>query len=144
MEIRGAKTGNPAHAIACVSAEAAEVLRIREQYEERRKAYRRIYDRNAYHKRRTVLDRGTVTTKEIRAIIAAYDGACYVCGEPWEHLDHVIPISANGTHTAENIAPACAACNLSKNKRSLEDWLPQRLKALGLTEAYRDPREPLT
>jgi 5-methylcytosine-specific restriction endonuclease McrA len=30
------------------------------------------------------------------------------------HIDHITPLSRGGSHTAENLAPACAACNRAK------------------------------
>ena len=50
---------------------------------------------------------------------------CHICQEPidetlcWPHplsasIDHVIPLSAGGTHTALNIRAAHACCNISK------------------------------
>lgn len=49
---------------------------------------------------------------------------CHLCGkthlEDHEiHLDHVIPLSKGGTHTADNVKVACAPCNLRKGARIL-------------------------
>lgn len=30
-------------------------------------------------------------------------------------IDHIIPISRGGTHTWDNVAPACLKCNLDKS-----------------------------
>lgn len=38
------------------------------------------------------------------------------------HHDHIIPICQNGEYTKNNIIPACSHCNLSKNKKSLEEY----------------------
>jgi 5-methylcytosine-specific restriction endonuclease McrA len=38
-------------------------------------------------------------------------------------LDHVVPISRGGDHTADNVVPACKSCNSSKGTRSLEVFL---------------------
>ena len=56
---------------------------------------------------------------------------CHICGEPidlnaprhsksagWKHglhLDHVIPVTKGGENSLENVKPAHAVCNLSKN-----------------------------
>jgi len=46
---------------------------------------------------------------------------CYLCGElipmGHRHVDHVIPLSQGGAHTAANLAVACDACNLSKGAK---------------------------
>lgn len=62
---------------------------------------------------------------------------CHICSEPidleasrrvgvdnWQnglHLDHVVPLSNNGTDTLDNIKPAHALCNISKGNRSIDD-----------------------
>ncbi len=51
-------------------------------------------------------------------IIRRDKSTCYLCGktcEPHEiHLDHVMPLSKGGHHTAENLRVACSTCNLAK------------------------------
>lgn len=47
---------------------------------------------------------------------------CAYCGAPAEQIDHIIPRSRGGTDALENLAPACAACNLSKRDRTPEEW----------------------
>lgn len=42
---------------------------------------------------------------------------CLYCGDPAEHVDHFIPLARGGTHTLDNLVPACAACNLSKGAK---------------------------
>lgn len=51
-----------------------------------------------------------------------YDGCAY-CGGLYEHDDHIIPLFRGGTHTLDNLAPACAKCNLSKGGKYLARWL---------------------
>ena len=61
---------------------------------------------------------GTATTEAIQARIAFFGGMCaYCCVRPFEHIDHVIPISEGGSNWPANLRPACASCNLSKNRR---------------------------
>jgi 5-methylcytosine-specific restriction endonuclease McrA len=55
-------------------------------------------------------------------IFAAYGGTCAYCGDPAEHLDHVVAISRGGADAAHNLLPACAPCNLSKGAKSLAEW----------------------
>ncbi|MBT2266408.1 HNH endonuclease [Rhodococcus erythropolis] len=48
-----------------------------------------------------------------------------MCGGPYQHLDHVKPLSAGGPHMLSNLRPSCADCNLSKGAK----WpLPQKEK----------------
>ena len=58
----------------------------------------------------------------------AHGDDCYLCGErinfklKWPHpkspsLDHVVPLSAGGTHTLDNVAMTCLSCNVKKQAR---------------------------
>jgi len=51
-------------------------------------------------------------------IIDRDESICYLCGHlvrPEDiHLDHIIPVSRGGAHTAENLRVTHAFCNLSK------------------------------
>jgi len=38
-----------------------------------------------------------------------------MCGAPWEHIDHVKPISKGGSNWPANLRPACEPCNLRKS-----------------------------
>lgn len=50
----------------------------------------------------------------------AAGGRCHYCHEfkPLT-MDHVIPVSKGGPHTASNIVPACQPCNSRKGARLL-------------------------
>jgi len=58
----------------------------------------------------------TATPDHEKAIKAAYKGRCAYCGEKPKKLtiDHVIPLSKRGSHTPENLVPACWPCNYMK------------------------------
>lgn len=53
-----------------------------------------------------------------------YDSTCLRCGrrEPDIELtaDHVIPMSAGGAHTIDNIQPLCRNCNSAKNSQCID------------------------
>jgi 5-methylcytosine-specific restriction endonuclease McrA len=43
--------------------------------------------------------------------------------------DHVIPINKGGSHTMDNLVPACLSCNTSKGDRLLHtEWTPPNMK----------------
>ena len=50
---------------------------------------------------------------------------CQYCGERGGklHCDHVIPLSRGGSNKPGNLATACAACNLSKHNKTIEEWM---------------------
>lgn len=50
--------------------------------------------------------------------------SCVYCSAPYSHADHKVPVASGGADVAENLVPACEACNLSKHARDLFDWLP--------------------
>jgi 5-methylcytosine-specific restriction endonuclease McrA len=64
-----------------------------------------------------------LTQKQWRAIKAAFGNRCAYCGEHFERLtmDHVIPLSKGGSHTASNVVPACRSCNCRK---ATNIWVP--------------------
>lgn len=58
-----------------------------------------------------------LTTAQWLAIIAAYKGRCAYCGKKVARLEqeHVIPLVAGGSHSADNVVPACGPCNRLKS-----------------------------
>lgn len=58
----------------------------------------------------------TLTREQWQEIKQNFGHACAYCGKVLERLemDHVIPLSKGGTHTKENIVPACRKCNAKK------------------------------
>ncbi len=66
----------------------------------------------------------TLTAAEWEAILEAADHACIYCGSQEQPtMDHLIPISRGGNHTAENVAPACSSCNSSKGAQDIAEFL---------------------
>lgn len=64
----------------------------------------------------------TLTRKQWEEIKERYGHACAYCGKVMERLemDHVIPLSKGGTHTAANVVPSCRTCNAKKGNRLLQ------------------------
>lgn len=60
----------------------------------------------------------------LRARVFATKGcACHYCGKPASHVDHLLPRSRGGADDIDNLVPACARCNLTKARRTPEEWL---------------------
>lgn len=90
-------------------------------------------------------------------IITAWGTDCHICKEPidmeaprysgapgWEkslHLDHVIPMSAGGPDTVDNVKPAHGQCNLRKQAKVLDnlDEVQEELKVL-FSEKFGDKK----
>lgn len=60
---------------------------------------------------------GEVSTAQIVARMAYFGNKCWMCSGPFEHIDHVKPLSKGGAHILSNLRPACAKCNLSKRDK---------------------------
>lgn len=58
----------------------------------------------------------SLTAEQWREILKSFNHRCAYCGERLEKLtqDHVIPLAKGGSHTADNVVPACQSCNSKK------------------------------
>ncbi len=66
--------------------------------------------------------RGSATPAQWIARLDYYGRRCAYCGGAAEVIDHVIPLSRNGTGFASNLRPACKKCNSSKGAKLLSEW----------------------
>lgn len=60
---------------------------------------------------------GRFTVQDLASRLDYYGGACWICGAPWEHWDHVKPLAKGGPHMLANLRPACAKCNNEKGSQ---------------------------
>lgn len=62
---------------------------------------------------------GNLTASEWLEILRQHKHRCYYCKRKMQNLtmDHVIPLSKGGSHTKENIVPACRSCNSRKHNK---------------------------
>lgn len=84
-------------------------------------------------KRKLAIDssESLLSNSEWMEILEYHSFLCFYCDAPWEHMDHFVPLSKGGTHTADNVVPACAPCNLRKsNKNPMEFLLCMNTKQL--------------
>jgi 5-methylcytosine-specific restriction endonuclease McrA len=70
---------------------------------------------------------GTHTTKEINMLFERQGGKCACCGVELgklhgKHLDHIMPVTLNGTNSIENLQWLCQFCNNSKGGKHPDDW----------------------
>lgn len=97
----------------------------------KRKAYdKRYYESNRDYFRthdalRRARKRGAPVVEKVdRSYIVKRDGGiCHLCGKkPPIHLielDHLVPLSKGGTHTADNLRVSCRHCNRVRNNGRL-------------------------
>jgi len=76
-----------------------------------------------YHKRVEAKASGDLTREQWIEILRAYGFNCAYIPPTGKHRgeieqDHIKPISRGGTHTASNVAPACANCNRTKGTQT--------------------------
>jgi 5-methylcytosine-specific restriction endonuclease McrA len=69
----------------------------------------------------------SLSHQEWKEIMIFFGGECAYCGcTPKRNQrltkDHLQPISVGGKTTADNIVPACSACNCSKGAEEFKDW----------------------
>ncbi len=67
---------------------------------------------------------GTITVIRLKARIEYYGHCCYLCGAPYEAIDHVIPLARGGTSWPANLRPICKSCNSQKGAKPLREVLP--------------------
>jgi 5-methylcytosine-specific restriction endonuclease McrA len=56
----------------------------------------------------------TLTESEWLAILDERGRQCVYCGDPFECIEHIVPMSKGGANSADNVAPSCIPCNASK------------------------------
>lgn len=124
-----------------------ELKRIREQQRERRSsdreaycAYMRAYRKtptgranvkNGFHRRRArerAAYPNMLTAGQWRDIVSYFGNACAYCLRSDAGLtqEHVVALSRGGMHVADNVVPACLACNLRKGDRGIVSMLRLR------------------
>jgi 5-methylcytosine-specific restriction endonuclease McrA len=57
------------------------------------------------------------TLDQFHARMAYFGDRCWMCGGPFEAVDHVKPISKGGAHALMNTRPACKSCNSRKKDK---------------------------
>jgi hypothetical protein len=83
----------------------------------------RYFERS--RRRRALKSAATIvpfTQQELDARMSVFGHRCAYCGGPFEHIDHVKPLSKGGPHCLANLRPSCATCNLRKFAKHPRDW----------------------
>lgn len=85
----------------------------------------KLVDLNKRHKRRAAKKAtlNPITTRQLAAIKAKAGGKCYYCRKRAKlTIEHIIPLSKGGEHSASNIVMACGACNFSKGAKDAQEF----------------------
>lgn len=62
---------------------------------------------------------GEASGEQIAARVEYYGEKCYLCGDDYEGISHVIPMSRGGGNWPCNIRPICKSCRSSKRNKTL-------------------------
>lgn len=115
-----------------VSHNPEKVKQAQKKYISKNKHKRSFNGRNRKHRLRSNTPVGQGLTRlQWLEILRDWNNTCVYCGITSTKLtqDHVVPIVNGGTHTADNIVPACMKCNTRKNRKSVEEF-EEMLKCL--------------
>lgn len=85
---------------------------------------------NYNRKRRAMKRKATIQKFDVESLnqrMSVFGYKCAYCRGPFEHIDHVKPLSKGGPHCLSNLRPSCAYCNLSKHNKTLKEWLQYRV-----------------
>lgn len=84
----------------------------------------KLYNAKERYDKYAILNNGinNVTADELYFIFAFFDFQCMYCGEPWEAIEHIVPLSKGGDSIMENMGPVCTHCNSSKRDLDLVAW----------------------
>jgi 5-methylcytosine-specific restriction endonuclease McrA len=109
---------------------SANPKRERERARQYQRQHPEVKRRSEQHRRarkRNAL--GSYTSQDLDKQLLEQRSLCFWCSEPLEsgwQVDHVIPISRNGSNWPENIVCACPSCNLRKqDKIPFIEWNPR-------------------
>lgn len=72
----------------------------------------------------------TLTSKQLSTWENSQLKICSYCNtdcSSFYHIDHIEPLSKQGTHTIDNLTITCPTCNLSKGSTTLLVWLAKRI-----------------
>lgn len=92
----------------------------RRGYERRwREANRDLVTEYSRRRRARLRDASIVpfSREQLNARMAYWGFRCWMCGGPFESVDHVKPLAKGGAHILANLRPACQPCNLEKSDR---------------------------
>lgn len=96
-------------------------------------SFRHTQKRRA-QKRQTQIE--VITRQQWEFMKSIYGYRCIYCGKKTVALqqDHIIPLARGGTHTIENIVPACGPCNAKKGVKPapiIQIVLPDLIRGMG-------------
>jgi hypothetical protein len=88
-----------------------------------------------------------VSWRRLREIVRKRDGQrCYYCGAIASngHVDHLVPLSRNGTDNLSNLAWACQSCNTAKGSMTADEFLAVKYQKVSTEQVDEvEPEQPV-
>ncbi len=100
----------------------------RKHYENNRE---KLYARNRDRRAKKKAAEGKISVDEWQARLVEFAFCCAYCLKQLGKditMDHMIPLVKSGTHTIDNVVPACRSCNSQKQRRSILEWFVSKRK----------------
>jgi 5-methylcytosine-specific restriction endonuclease McrA len=99
------------------------------QKTEKGKLSNKLNNQNRRYKKKYNTNPGNrLTTAQIEYLTEVYKHCAYCNTELTSentHIDHIHPLSKDGSHSIDNVVLACKDCNLQKNAKTLDQWLKE-------------------
>lgn len=95
----------------------------------------RLYDTLRGARRRCIQGNTRVDQDLAEQLVDYYGPWCVYCGAQMTGFDHLQPLSREGLHTAENLAPCCRSCNSIKKAQPI--WVMLGKKEVRFSRAAR-------
>ena len=69
---------------------------------------------------------------QLQSRVDYFGGLCWVCGKPYDSIDHVKPLAKGGANWPSNLRPICRSCNSIKSDhwRNVDDARVDRCQRL--------------
>lgn len=82
--------------------------------------------RSAFDHKRRMQEQSVnaVTAQDIEVQLGRQKNKCYWCHKKLDkyHVDHVVPLSRDGSNSPENIVIACPTCNMRRRNKLPHEW----------------------
>lgn len=92
---------------------------VRKAWEAKNRDRLRHHNRENTTRRRRLMAGSLVPfmADQLHARLAFFGFECWICGAPYEAVDHVKPLAKGGAHMLANLRPICRSCNSSKRAK---------------------------
>lgn len=124
---RSSRDGRSSNCAECATA-ASVAYHRKMRFDNRYRANRRKAWQ-LYHARKRRCTTSTMRASAIEARVSVFGWQCAYCNGPYQHLDHLKPLSRGGPHILANLRPSCARCNQRKSATPAREWLSRMTAA---------------